>query len=119
MKPAKYDLPGVTRGDEWEGFGVLVLVNDAAPPVALALVEIHFRATPGATGAPLASLSSADTDQIEITNAATWTYLVQKQTLALPAGRFYHDVQTTDTAGVVKTYLAGTIKVTQDVTRTS
>jgi len=119
MKPAKYDMPGVTRGDEWEGFGVAVLVNGVAPAVALTLVEIHFRATPGATGAPLASLSSANAAQIEITNAAASTYLVKEQTLALPAGRFYHDIQTTDINGVVKTYLAGTIKVTQDVTRTS
>jgi len=119
MKPAKYDMPAVTRGDQWEGFGVAVLVNAVAPAVALALVEIHFRATPGATGAPLASLSSANADQIEIISAATWAYSVKRQTLALPAGRYYYDIQTTDTAGVVKTYLAGTIKVTQDVTRTS
>jgi hypothetical protein len=116
MEPGTYNMPSASQGDTWEGFSVTVQINGTPPTSPLARVDIHFRKRPGA--AELASaLSTDDADEIEITHAEDWEFHVKEQILPLAAGTWYHDIQTTAEDGTVKTYLAGTIKIRQDVTR--
>ena len=55
---------------------------------------------------------------ITIDNAATWEFTVEPFAMDLAAGPYVYDVETTDAAGTVRTYLSGSLTVVQDVTRT-
>lgn len=114
--PAKLDLPSVLRGDTFPKFSITgVTVDGAAPTSALAGVQIDFRTSPGASTAAL-SLSTGS--GITIDDAAAWAFSVDAFTVTLDAAvRYYFDIETTDAAGTVRTYAAGSWFVGQDVTR--
>lgn len=116
MTPGTYHLPGLVEGDTWTGVPSLrVRVNDAAPPSALALVRLQVRRRHDDAVAML-SLTSAD-GGIVIGDAAEWELSIPPRQIALAAGRYVYDLEFTDAAGTVKTYLAGTMVVHKQVTR--
>lgn len=117
--PAQLTLPAHVRGDTWEGFAVTgILIDDAAPATALASVLIHFRSATDATGTADHVLSTADADELVIDDADAWAFTAPAQDLPLAAGKWYYDIQCTDAAGDIRTYIAGTLTIIQDVTRT-
>jgi hypothetical protein len=117
MTPATYHLPSVVEGDTWAGIPALtVRVNNAAPASALALVRIQIRRRHDDADA-LVSLHSGSGGGISIDDAAAWEVSVARRVLDLPAGRYVHDVEFTDAAGEVRTYLAGSLSVGKQVTR--
>lgn len=118
-KPGSITLPPHVRGDTWDGFSVTeVLIDDAVPAVALASALIHFRTSDDATGEPAHVLSTDDADELVIDDADAWTVTAPAQLLPLAVGRWYFDLQFTDDAGDVRTYVSGKLTVLQDVTRT-
>ena len=117
MTPGAYTLPAFTHGDTWDGVPTITItIDDAAPSTALSSVRMHFRTTAAQKGSPLLELTSAAGD-ITITSAANWIISIPAQSLDLPVGTLYYDIEFTDTAGTITTYLSGTITVAQDVTR--
>lgn len=117
MKPGTYNLPSVTEGDTWRGVPALrVRVNGAPPSQPLALVRMQIRRR-AEDAAALVSLHSGAGGGIVIGDAADWDVSIPPRVLDLPAGRYVHDIEFTDAAGTVSTYLAGGIAVNKQVTR--
>lgn len=118
MEPGTYNLPTMTRGDHFAGVASISITEDGSPPAsALSSARIHFRpSSSGHRGDPVLELSTAG-GGISITSAANWSMQIPQQTLALPAGVFYYDLECTDGAGVVTTFLKGTLTVNDDVTK--
>ena len=106
----------LVRGDQWPGIAALTIQVNGSPPVAaLASARMQFRADKSSPS-PSASLATAD-GSIAIVEAANWELTIPPLSLPLTAGTWYWDLETTDATGAVKTYLAGTLQVIQDITR--
>jgi len=118
VKPGSSDdlneLLATVQNDTWTGISSVTVTPAPASP--LASVIMAFKVDPSAT-APALQLTSA-ASQITITNAATWTFSVPPQALALTPGTWYWQIQTTSAAGTVNTYLQGTLEVLNDYTTT-
>lgn len=115
--PAVYDWPSAVKGDTFDGIALTsVTVDGANPASALAATRIHFRTAPDSTTTSL-ELTSAD-GEITIGTAATWACTVEPFTITLAVGTYYYDWEFTDVAGNVRTYLAGSWRITQNITRT-
>lgn len=116
--PATVTLPSVVRGDTWDGFTITgVLLDDEAPASALASALLHFRSAADAAGDPDHVLDTSDPAELVIDDAAAWTLRAPAQILPLAAGRWVFDLEFTDAAGDVHTYVSGVLTVLQDVTR--
>jgi len=112
----QYDLPACFKGDTFPGLTVTgITVNDAAMTSTLASVRMQFRTTANASSASK-SLTSAGGD-ITIDDAAAWGFTVEPFSIDIAAREYVYDIETTDSGGTVRTYLYGTFRVKQDVTR--
>ena len=81
-----------------------VQINDANPAATLSAVSVVF-AKDGATTL---------TPTVTINNATTWTFTVgpvAAATMAIAEGVHEYDIETTDSAGVVRKYVRGTITI--------
>lgn len=115
--PARYTLPAAVAGDTFPGITELtVKVNGSAPANSLSSVRMDIRTAADATSATKA-LTSAGGD-ITINDAAAWNITVEPFAIDIAADNYVFDIEFTDSAGNVSTYVAGTWKVVQDVTRT-
>jgi hypothetical protein len=114
---ATYNLSTRIRGDSWRGIeSIEIEVNSAPPPVAAASARMFFRENFDSPDTVL-ELSTSD-GTITITNAAAWTFVIPEiLDFPLRAGTWVYDFETTDTAGFVRTYFGGTIKIWRDVSR--
>ena len=114
--PATYDWPSAVRGDTFNGVTVTgVTVDGANPTTTLASTRIHFRSAPSATPAGLQLTSSGG--NITISSVTTWACQVSAFSVSLTPGVWYYDWEFTDSAGAVRTYLAGKWRIAQDCTR--
>ena len=114
--PSKYTIPPIKTGDTWDGLAIKsVKVNNANPANTLSSVAMQFRTLPGATSPSLDLNSTAGGTTIN--DNATWNCTVNSITVSMTPGTYYYDVQFTDSAGKIKTYLEGTWEIDRDVTR--
>lgn len=117
MTPPTYTLQPMVRGDQWRGISsITILVNGDPPASTLASARMHFRLSRDSREIGL-GLSSAVAGEITIVSAANWQMSVPPRSLNLHAGLWGWDLETTSAAGVVKTYLEGTLLIQQDITR--
>ena len=115
--PKTFNIPPILTGDDFDGFTVTgVTVNGANPPNALSAASIHFRTSPDATGDPALAINSTS-GGITISNVTTWNCVVNSFRVGLTPALYYYDMQFTDSAGKIKTYLQGQWPVYRDVTR--
>lgn len=86
------------------------------PPASeLAHVRIQFRldSPTGPKGLELTDENGG----VTIDDAAAWRFTVPAQAAPARAGDWHYDVETEDAAGTIRTYLAGILRVADDVTR--
>lgn len=109
-----YNLPDHVKGDTFDP--VYFLVKDDGVPRNLdnTQIDIWFRYQ-NAQGKIALKLTSVADAGIEKT-ANVGQFGIKEQTIDLPAGRYYYDVQLTE-AGVVNTYIYGYITIIQDATQ--
>jgi hypothetical protein len=116
MIPGTYHMHSILRGDSWRGLpSIVVRVNGSPPASALASARMQFRQLPvsPSVGHELSTAAGS----ITITSAANWELSIPAQELPLGARLWYWDLETTDAAGTVRTYLKGTLEIQQDVSR--
>jgi hypothetical protein len=117
--PVNAPLQPTVRGDKWQGIAAIgpVLINGLQPTFPLARIRAQFRRN-GQLGMTLDSNGSGDYP-IVISNADTWfAHVPEIQPLPLDAGTWQWDMEfwaVGDAAPV--TYYAGTLSVTNDITR--
>lgn len=108
-----YNPDPIYYGDTWPGIpAISILVGGVHPAFAVASARlVFFRAgkdpgTTPATGCVVASPSG-----VVILNAATWSMTVPPAVLLLDRGDWSLQFKTTDAAGIIKTWVAGTITI--------
>lgn len=101
------------QGDTWGGIPSIIFTP--APNYNVVSARMQFRESKVAV-LPSATLSTED-GSIEINNASTWNFTVPVQNLALTAGTYDWQFQTTDSQGSVQTYMQGTLQVHLDIVR--
>jgi hypothetical protein len=104
-------LPAV-RNDTWDGLtGCKFSSTGTAFASPLALVRMTFKDSSGSVSL---ALSSANEDEIEITDAAAWEFDVLGRVLTMTEGAYSWAIETTDDEGIVKTRVVGTICILTD-----
>lgn len=125
MLPVTIVLSAHTRGDTWDGIAVgPVQFNTgttaepifSAPPYPVVLCRMQFRNADGILGYGLSTAPSADVGTITIVDADLWTLTIPPQVLQLDAGKWYWDMEFTDSIGTIRTLYAGSLTIKQDQT---
>lgn len=106
-RPAIVNLTPIIEADTWDGIAVTFTSNGSAFASTLAYVTMDFR-TPA--GLLTQTLSSAD-GEITIDNAATWEINVPEIVLSLGDGTWHWSITTTDSEGIIKTRVIGTLPI--------
>lgn len=113
--PGIYDWPEIRTGDTFSGItSMQIVVNGAPPTYPIVSARIHFRTDPDGEGAPALELSTPS--GITIVNAATWTISIPGFLVTLPPAVYYYDLETVDSNGQIRTYVAGYWDILEDVT---
>ncbi|MBK1884109.1 hypothetical protein JIN85_16940 [Luteolibacter pohnpeiensis] len=118
MLPAIYNLEPMVRGDQWRGIDQIGPLTFAgvAPKSPCVAASMQFRRTAGNRnlGHSIASGSG-----IEIVDADAWVFRIPPQALPLDEGVWCYQFQTVaaDADGLPKTYLEGTIEISEDTNR--
>lgn len=123
MIPATQDLEAFTAGDHWKALAPGMSIQVAGFPPALPLTKVRLRFKPKGLPAndPRNSdrvelTSEGDSPEIIIDNAAAWTFHAPSQPVpALLAGEWDFNIELTDSAGTVETYVRGVQPVLSDV----
>jgi len=111
-RPANIPLPDIVRGDTWDGITASLSTDGTLLADSLVGVRMSFKG-PDSDAEALMLTSAAG--QIVITSAANWRFTVNPITpFPLTVGTFSWNIETTDSGGSIKTYLAGTILVIND-----
>ena len=112
MAIANIPLLGVFRNDTWDGLSNCKFSSTGSAFASpLATVRMSFK---DSAGAVQLLLTSATTSQIEITNASGWEFEVKSRVLTMAEGQYSWGIETTDSAGVVKTRVVGSIPILPD-----
>lgn len=101
----------LTRGDSWAGF-IVTWKDSDGDEIAIDSARMHFRR---GRRSDESLLELSDGDGIEITNGTVAPSITPEQSENLRDG--FYDLEVTGTNGVVRTLVAGRLKVTQDVAR--
>jgi hypothetical protein len=110
-------LPETFKGDTWDGMTWrLADVPAGATEFAGTLTLARFQLQ-SETGEPALTLSSATAGQVTITNAAPnqWQVTVEPRALTIAAGTYRWGLETTDSTGLVKIRIGGTLKIKPDL----
>ena len=108
-------LPSTRKGDTWDGIPSASLSSTGtAFNNPLSSVRMSFWAA-GASASSL-DLNSSDS-KITIADADAWEFeVLPVSPMTLTAGHYSWQIQTTDSADRIKTYLQGVIEITSDQT---
>lgn len=101
--------------DTWDGLSNCSFSSDGtAFASSLTLVRMFFRDENSVIGLELSSANST----ITIDNAAEWYFTVAPVSpMTLAPGDWYWSIETTDSEGVIKTRIFGTLEILNDATR--
>lgn len=114
--PAQLNLQPVVRGDTWVGVSSINITVDEVPPTDdLSFARIQFRKEVDSN--PAGATLDTETGGIVILSASNWQISLPEQKLPLESGQWGWDLETTDSTGRTKTYLAGTLEVIADYSR--
>ena len=110
----KYNLPDSYKGDTFESIQFTITVNSVALDLTGATIACKFR-----KDSKQGVLTKSITSSSGITISAPATggiFVIDAFDLDWAAGVYYYDIEITDAASVITTYVYGTITIKQDVT---
>lgn len=107
--PAQFLIGVYTIGATWKGFEIDLSSDGTTFASPLTLVEMTFK---DASGNQLLALSSANSGEITITDAAAWKARVEPiNNPPFTAGSIRWFIKTTDSEGIADFYYQGTLQV--------
>ena len=110
MSAAIYPTEPIYAGDTWPGIpAITIREGGEIPASSIASASLTFYKAELGLATPELVLTSPD--EITLTNAAAWELAIPPQILALPPGEWTFRFSTTTAAGVVRTWLTGTITI--------
>lgn len=102
-------------GDDWKR--TIVITDPNGDPVVLTGYSARWQVRSEKLAVvPLVSMTTT-TGELVIAGAALTASLTAAVTKLLPSGAHYHDLELTSPTGVVTSYLAGKMRIVQDVSR--
>lgn len=119
MTPKKYTIPAHVKGDTFmNGLGLVFVLTTGAGHAPLDITNYKIRCQfrfGSKTGA--VAVTTTQTSGIVIYDTNKFSLLADNYIIDWAVGIYYYDIEFTDAAGVINTYLEGTFTITQDVTR--
>ena len=106
-----YDFPRHRKGDTWNARNFTVTVNDLAKDLTGASIAMKVR---DCDLNEMLSLSIGS--GITLTLPLEGKFTIDEQVLDIAAGSYTYDIEITDAAGVIKTWIAGKLIIVQDKT---
>ena len=107
--PAYTTLTPVVTGDTWDGLTDCSFSSTgSAFGSTLSKVRLDFKSSAGVVGQQLTTVGSGG---IVIDDATAWTFTVSPVVITMAAGYWSFDIETTDSAGIIKTRVAGILPV--------
>jgi hypothetical protein len=107
-----YNFKEHTRGDTFKEQGLVVSINGTPVDLAGAKIRMDLKASYNAP----ASLSLNETSGITIDLGTAGRFVIDEQIIDIDAGNYLYDIEITNSAGQVFTYVKGTFPILQDVT---
>lgn len=107
----KYNFPAHIKGDTWSLKTFTVTINDVAKDLTGATIQMKVR---DCKGVELLSLSVGS--GLTLSAPTSGKFQIDEQVLNIAAGSHTYDIQITDAAGVVKTWISGKLIIKQDTT---
>jgi len=107
-----YDIKKHKKGDTWNGVTFSLEINSSPAVLNGASIRASFRDPNGDVRATM----STDDGGITITDADNGEFKMDKQLINWPAMTYKYDIEITFGSGDVKTYIAGTWPICQDIT---
>lgn len=118
MKPAFYEMPPIVRGDTWKGVSSIQISFTGGALTSLESGRLQFRREKSRGGDPELELNTESSGILILeTGNPSWEVSLPKQSLELPVGENYWDLELIDSDDCIQTYLEGSIEILQDVTR--
>lgn len=114
MAAGAYDFPDHIKGDTFDGVGFTITVNGVA--LNLTGVGIRMQLRKGEKGSVVKEFTNAVGGGITVTNALAGKFEIDSQIIDISAATYNHDIQFTLLSGEVRTYIAGTWTIIQDIT---
>ena len=112
----EYNFADKVKGDTLETVQFTVQVNSAPLDLTDCTILAQFKKQPCQTYDYQLG-SDVAIGGITITNAVGGVFQIDERILSWKQGTYFYDIQFTWTDGTVKTYIGGTIKIVEDVTR--
>lgn len=107
--PSFITLSPVVTGDTWDGLTDCSFSSTgSAFGSTLSKVRMNFKQADGTTGLQLTTVGSGG---IVIDDATAWEFTVSPVVITMAAGVWSFDIETTDSAGIIKTRLGGILTV--------
>lgn len=107
--PAYITLTPVVTGDTWDGLTDCSFSSTgSAFGSTLSKVRLDFKSSAGVVGQQLTTVGGGG---ITITDSSAWTFDVDPVIITMAAGVWSFDIETTDSAGVIKTRVGGILTV--------
>lgn len=114
LEPLRYDWPSIQRGDTMPA----QVFSDSSADTDLSRVRVKICDSDGTTQVSLDSSASGIT--INTSTAGSWNFTIDAisaaTTDALVAGLYAYDLETTDSAGSVRTEFEGTWEIRPQIT---
>jgi hypothetical protein len=113
MAAAKYNFPPHKKGDTFTP----IIMEYKVDGVAQSLTDVDIKIMLKRKPADVSAVATWSVDSgIQITDEAGGIFKINPGVLNITAGLYYYDLQFTLQSGEVKTFVEGTLNVTQDVT---
>jgi len=110
---AAYNIPKIIKGDTFNDLQFTLSINSVVVDLTAYTIACKFRKS-SKTGKVYKSLTTAA--GITLTEAVNGVFQIDAFTCDFDAGTYYYDIEFTDGAGLIDTYIQGQMKVEQDVT---
>jgi len=114
MIPVTTNLDDIYSGDKFKPIEFVITINTIALDLTGCSVRMQFRKNLSSITAPAFEFSTAN-GRIDISSGTIKTVFIPA--LEIDGGSYVYDLEVTTTAGEVTTYLRGSIKIIEDITR--
>lgn len=113
MAAGTYNIPNQTRGDTFKGMKITIKANGTPIDLTGASIKCSFKE--GSPTGPIAKALNDTTGGITILSALGGYIQINQFKMDWTAGKYYYDIEITDSGGSVDTYVKGTMNLIQDI----
>lgn len=110
---SRYNIPSIIKGDTFNVLQFTLTINSVAEDLTNYSIACKFRRG-GKRGTEVKSISVGS--GITLSDPTNGVFVIDAFNLDWEADTYYYDIEFTTAAGLIDTYIYGTLVVNQDVT---